>query len=307
MQRLVATGLLLAASCWAACATGAPPRPRAEGAAIEPTLWRILRADGSEAYYLLGSVHVGRGAPPRFPAAVERAFRQADELVLEFDPTTEPSRREGERFMSRYALIAPPESLRDRVSSRVLVALDAYLEERGEPLAPYLALEPWALVEILGEEAKSRRGLDPAFGVDRYFAERAVGRMPVVALETAEDQLRTLAGLPPEVHEHRLMEALTDPDGLGQRSDALLRAWERGDDATVERLLFDDLERSPALRTFYERMIFDRNERMAGRLAQLARDGRLRFAVLGIGHLLGPRSVPALLHGRGFRIQKRQR
>jgi len=265
----------------------------------------VLRADGSEAYYLLGSVHVGRGAPPRFPPVVERAFARASALVLEVDPVSQVSLRERERLTQRYAVIPPPASLRDRVSSQVLVALDAYLEEREEPLAPYLGFEPWALVELLSDEAKRARGLDPAYGVDRHFAERAAGRMPVEELESAEAQLRTLASLPPEIHELRLLEALRQPAELGARAEALLSAWEHGDDEELERLLFAPLRESPELRVFYERFIFRRNQRMARRLATLAGDGRMRFAVIGVGHLLGPHGVPALLHARGFRIQKR--
>ena len=63
----------------------------------------------------------------------------------------------------------------------------------------------------------------------------------------------------------------------------------------------------PELKVFYEKVIFERNERMAERLGVLAQDGRLRFAVIGAGHLVGPRGIPALLHAQGFRIQRRRR
>lgn len=254
----------------------------------------------------MGSVHVGRGAPPAFSPQVDGAFERADELVLEVDP--KHSAHESERLMRRYALIPPPDSLRERLSSRALVALDAHLEARGQPLAPYLRFEPWALVELFSEEAKRRRGLDPAYGVDRTFAERARRtRKEVRELETTETQLRLLAELPASVHELRLLEAIADPEELGRRAEQLLRAWERGDDAALERILFDPLREEPGLAVFYQRVIFDRNERMARKLAHWARDGRLRFAVVGAGHVVGRRGIPALLHAQGFRIQKRKR
>ena len=307
MPRLAVHACLLAAALGlAACAAG--PGPERVSPLVHPTLWRVLRADGSEAYYLLGSVHVGRGAPPRFPAAVTKAFDRASALVLELDPLSEVSARERERLTQRYAVIRPPESLRDRVSSRVLVELDAYLQNRNEPLAPYLEFEPWALVELLADEAKRERGLDPAYGVDRTFAARARRRdKPIVELESAEAQMRVLYELPQSIHEVRLHEALLRPAQLGARAEALLEAWERGDQATLERQHFAPLRESPELRVFYERVIYRRNERMARRLAELARDGRLRFAVIGAGHLVGPRGIPALLHEQGFRVQRKQR
>ena len=298
--------LLGAALLGTACAGPPPPRdvPRRGQASVDPNLWRVLRADGTEAYFLLGSVHLGRKTAPRFPPIIEDAFARSEELVVEIDPSSAVSEQEHQRLMRLYAVIPPPDSLRDRVSSRTLVALDAYLEQRGEPLAPYLRFEPWALVELLGDEANRSRGLDPAHGIDRHFAERAVGRMRVVELETAESQLRTLAELPAELHELRLQDALAEPDRLGARAEAVLAAWERGDEDTLERRLFQPLADWPELAVFYEKVVFERNEQMAARLAGLARDGRLRFAVIGAGHLVGPRGIPALLHARGFRIQR---
>ena len=84
-----------------------------------PTLWRALRADGAEAFFLLGSVHLGRRSMLNFPPAVDDAYARADELVLEVGAEElEPDVME--RLARRYALIEPPESLRDRVSADVI-------------------------------------------------------------------------------------------------------------------------------------------------------------------------------------------
>ena len=64
------------------------------------------------------------------------------------------------------------------------------------------------------------------------------------------------------------------------------------------------IERSPEFAPFYEKVLFERNERMAARLAQLALDGRVRLVVVGAGHMLGARGIPALLAKRGFEIRK---
>ena len=59
------------------------------GAASEqvstPTLWRAVRSDGAEAFYLMGSVHLGRRSLWRYPRAVDDAYRRSAELVLDLD------------------------------------------------------------------------------------------------------------------------------------------------------------------------------------------------------------------------------
>ena len=68
--------------------------------------------------------------------------------------------------------------------------------------------------------------------------------------------------------------------------------------------MFRPLEDSPEFEVFYELVFFRRNEQMAIGLENLGRDGRSRFVVIGAGHLLGDRSVPARLAQRGYRIER---
>jgi uncharacterized protein YbaP (TraB family) len=55
---------------------------------------------------------------------------------------------------------------------------------------------------------------------------------------------------------------------------------------------------------FYESIFFGRNETMTRRLAEFARDGKTRFVVLGVGHMLGSRGIPSLLCDRGFGVRR---
>jgi len=87
----------------------------------------------------------------------------------------------------------------------------------------------------------------------------------------------------------------------------LLDAWERGDETAMTRLVFGPLEEHPEFAEFYEVLFFARNEAMAAQLAGLVADGRRRMVVLGAGHMLGPRGIPALLASRGFRVERVER
>jgi uncharacterized protein YbaP (TraB family) len=87
-------------------------------------------------------------------------------------------------------------------------------------------------------------------------------------------------------------------------TEALVDAWARGDDAAVERVFYRPMHDAPELAIYFEQLIFGRNERMTQRLASLARDGKLRFVVVGAGHMVGERGIPALLRDYGFSLSE---
>ncbi|HKA14218.1 MAG TPA: TraB/GumN family protein [Myxococcota bacterium] len=268
-----------------------------------PTLWRALRANGGEAYYLIGSVHLGRRAMLRFPRAVDDAYQRSAELVLEVG--AEGLRPEvAKRLAERYAWIEPPATLHDRVSSATITALSRYLTSRRDALAPYLQMQPWFIAQQIEAREAARVGLEAAFGVDRHFAARAARTKPVVGLETAESQMQILAWLPRATQEALLVDTIEHARDTRNGSEGVARAWARGDDKELERILYRAMYESPQLSTYYEQMLLGRNESMTERLASLARDGKLRFAVIGAGHMVGERGIPALLRDYGFRVDR---
>jgi uncharacterized protein YbaP (TraB family) len=295
-MRALALALALAGALPAAAREASRP-PSA------PTLWRALRANGDEAFYLIGSVHLGRSSMLRFPRAVDDAYRRSAELVLEIG-VDELRPEVAARLAQRYAMIAPPETLRDRVSRATIDALARYLASRGDSLTPYLGMQPWWIAQQIESLEAAHFGLDEAYGVDRHFASRAAHAKPVVGLESAESQMQVLAWLPRATQEKLLVDTLAHARDRRNGSEGVARAWARGDDQELERIVYRSMYESPQLSTYYERMLLGRNESMAERLASLARDGKLRFVVIGAGHMVGERGIPVLLRDYGFRVDR---
>ena len=123
-----------------------------------------------------------------------------------------------------------------------------------------------------------------------------------MGLETAELQIQVLARLPRTTDEVNVCWWMRSraPATAATAAQAVARAWARGDGQEVERIVYRSMHASPQLSTYYERMLFGRNESMAQRLASLARDGKLRFVVVGVGHMVGERGIPVLLRDYGF-------
>jgi uncharacterized protein YbaP (TraB family) len=278
-----------------------PAAARDEAASSAPTLWRVLRANGGEAYYLIGSVHLATPAMLHFPRAIDEAYQRSAELVLEVDAAGLRPEVVA-RLAQRYARIAPPATLRERVAPATLAALARYLAAHREPIGPYLQLQPWYVAQQIEAREAQRAGLDAAFGVDRHFAERAARTKPVVGLETAESQIQLLAWLPRATQDALLRDTIEHARDASNGSEGVARAWARGDDRELARIVYRSMYESPQLATYYEKMLLGRNESMTQRLASLARDGKLRFAVIGAGHLVGERGIPVLLRDYGFRV-----
>ncbi len=239
----------------------------------------------------------------RFPKAVDDAYRRSAELVLEVG-AEELQPDAIARLTQRYGWIEPPATLHDRVSRQTLDRLARYLASRREKLEPYLKMRPWLIAQQIDSREAQRAGLDAAFGVDRHFASRAAREKPVVGLETAESQMQILAWLPRATQEALLVDTIEHVRDARNSSEGVARAWARGDDKELERIVYRSMNESPKLSIYYERMLIGRNESMAQRLASLARDGKLRFVVVGVAHMVGERGIPVLLRDYGFRVDR---
>ncbi|HEY2480597.1 MAG TPA: TraB/GumN family protein, partial [Caulobacteraceae bacterium] len=77
--------------------------------------------------------------------------------------------------------------------------------------------------------------------------------------------------------------------------------WMTADLLALKRDANDLLQRvAPQL---YQRLVVDRNRRWADRLAErMGSRGRI-VVVVGIGHLVGPDGLPALLRARGLAVE----
>lgn len=267
-----------------------------------PSLWRA-EASGGGSLYLLGSVHMGRARIDDFGAAVNEAFAASDELVVEIDVSrVDPGQT---RVLARrHGYLEAPQTLKDVLEPDTWQQLESYLQRRGLPLQQVEHWRPWFLAFNIVQLELEAAGYDPELGVDRLFIDRATGRMPVVALETLDSQLATLASMPPDVQELMLVDALSRAQDFGPETEQLIDTWRRGDEQELEELVFRPLEEAPEMGVFYQRVFFDRNETMGARLAELVVDGRSRFVVLGAGHMIGARGIPAILERRGLSVDR---
>ena len=140
--------------------------------------------------------------------------------------------------------------------------------------------------------------------MDVAFVEQANGEKPITGLETLASQFAMLDGQTLAVQELMLKDVLLRSDDLVARTNALLDAWSRGDEAALEQQIFEPAAEIPETEAFYATFFWQRNAAMVARLVELARDGQMRFVVLGAGHMLGAQGIPALLAAQGFKVER---
>jgi uncharacterized protein YbaP (TraB family) len=298
---LACAALLLPAACATrprAEATAAPGPPASERY-LTPLAWEAREPGHAGAVYLLGSIHVGARPFGSLHPAIVAAYGRSEELVVEVDLSAASDAAALADAWDARAFLPEGQRLDQVIGPDTWRRLSDWLASRGIDPAPLLPLKPWAVLLKLLRGEFERQGYVAEQGVDRAFLDAAAGRKRIVALESYELQLDLYDSFPYETQELMLRDLLDPQDP--QQTAALVDAWGRGDEQAFLDLLFPEAER---WRPYQERFFFERNEHMAQRLSELARDGKTRFVVVGVGHMVGPRGIPALLASRGFAVQR---
>ena len=307
MKRAIGRGLAGLAGIFVCgllgCAQGgAAPALEASAPRGAPLLWRAEAPEGGGAFYLLGSVHMGDTRMLELGDTIRRAYEASDELVVEIDlSSVSPS--EVQVLVNRFAVLPAPKTLEDVLPEETWQELTSYLESRGVAPDSLARMKPWFVSLTIVQIELTRAGYQEELGVDQLFIGDAAGTKPIVPLETLASQFEVFDSTSRDVQEILLADTLSRVDELAGTTDDLVLAWEEGDEARLEELVFQGLRETPELDGFYERLFFERNRRMVARLLELGQDGKTRFVVLGAGHMLGEEGIPALLARQGYRVE----
>lgn len=263
----------------------------ARSIAARPALWRVQDRDTT--IWLLGSIHA---LPPdvrwRTPA-IARAESAADTLVLEIAPADPHLAAAAFRAAARARGLPP---LRARVAAADRDMLDRAMTASGQAPETLDGYKTWGAALTIAAGAAAARGADAAHGIEAAVAADFAGR-GIGALETQAGQLAVFDALPAAEQRTLLLQAARD---ALRSDDPTFAAWRRGDEAALAATLAP-LDAQPAMR---RALVTMRNARWASAIVRrMARPGRV-LVVVGAGHLVGPRSVVALLRARGWRVSR---
>jgi uncharacterized protein YbaP (TraB family) len=328
-RRAAAAALLVAfafAAAGPAAADGAPPpacggRDLAAGLDLtaamaaradeltdaQGLLWRVER-DGVAPSYLFGAIHsTDDGAAAIARKAAEFAAKAkvvATELGGPFDPV---DRGALAAKLFAAAIDRDDDTFLPDLAGQAGARVEAYLGAHGVPKALAHHLKLWFLAASVEapacEQAREQANLPE---VDEIVAEAGAGaNIPVVGLETADEQLAALEAAPPALSA-QLLETSTRLAGLDDDAYAtMVRLYRDGRPAemiaVVDALPMLTAEERAAERRFDDMLLVGRNQTMAERAAPLVAEGGA-FIAVGALHLPGKSGLIARFRAMGYRV-----
>lgn len=292
MRHALIAALLLALAI-PGCARAEPPRP---------LLWKVSDADNS--LYLLGSFHLLREGDYPLAASTDAAFEDAETVVFELPPAEMGDPALGQA-MAAAARIEGGGTLQSRLPADTWALLQAHAARRGMALEFLQAHEAWFVSLVISVTEMQRVGLDPALGLDKHFANRAVAAGKAVAgLETGAQQIAMFDGMDAAQQEQALDDVLSDLAALEQEINRMHALWRAGDAETLHAESAAKMKAEyPDL---YERLNRGRNLAWLPRLQALLDDSREDDALVVVGamHLLGEDGVVELLRAKGYAVER---
>lgn len=271
-------------------------------ASAQNFLWEVSSL--TNRVYLFGTIHAGRPEWYPLPPAVDAAFEDSREVVVEADITN----REAMAKTATATTYTPPDSLRNHVSKEDYARFLRLLPNYHLPEDEIVQMKPFMAVSLLVFAEWARLGYIPQLSMDGYIIQRAKSEeKPVVELEGIDAQVK-------------LMDSLTEAEGrtlfgatLGaiesgladEQINGTVRAWQVGDPQAMLEVARRYNEKVKGADQLEEKFIWSRNAAMVEKIAGWLDGPRdRRFVAVGALHLAGPRGLVELLRQRGYLVRQ---
>ena len=256
--------------------------------------------------HLFGTLHVG--LPEFFPLEprIMGALAQASTLALEIDPTQ--PRADLVQALRAFGMLAPGSAAYANLLPEQKRRLDKLILQGGLDAGSAMTFKPVLLATMLTMAEYAKQGYRSDLSSDAYLARLArANDTRVIELESLASQLALLDRLP-ESERWRFLEEMMDTIENGvQRNEArnMVQAWSMADRQALDRIAQrceDDTSVSGRFVTAV--LLKERNIGIADKLLRLLKSEDRTVAAIGVLHLLGNGSVPALLQQGGASVER---
>ena len=261
-------------------------------------VWRV--SDGKRYLYLAGTIHLLTEGDYPLPEAFELAWKDADEVAFETDLAALESTAFVQKLISE-GYYPPGQTLADVLSPETLSVLNAYVIKHG--LAPQLLQMKPGLLSVSLTMAELQQAGMAEQGVDQHFYLRArTQRKPVIALETAEQQIEFLVSMGEGNEDAYILQTLEELDSISEDVTELKRHWRSGDLNALQAMAIDEWQdRFPAV---YQQMLVERNRNWLPGIKAMMLDNDVEMVMVGALHLAGEDGLISLLIDAGFKVKQ---
>ena len=268
-------------------------------AANGPAMWTL--SDTDTTIYLFGTVHVLRPETqwrtPEFDAALaasQTIYTEADMLSEEVQAALGPLVLELGMYADGGTLTATLDDAEEKEVNEALSIL-------GVPMAAIDPMQPWFAGISLANVQMMKAGYQPGAGVESVIITEAKASGKSLAyFETAEEQLRILAGLPEEDQVAFLVAGAEAIEKEPELLDELVADWVSGDVAGIAEIISDT--DSLGSQIVFDELLRKRNANWIPQIEDILEQPGVFMVAVGAGHLAGDDSVIDMLRDKGYTV-----
>lgn len=255
---------------------------------------------------LFGTLHVGQSSFYPLAPRIAQALAAASTLALEMDPAQ--PRAALQRAVRSHGMLVPGEDDYGAMPSAQKRRLDALILQGGLDAGTVLDYKPVLLATLLALAEYTKQGYRGDWSSEAWLARTArAADVRVLELESLPAQLSLLDRLSVPDRWRFLDEMMGAIESGALRSDAraMVQAWSTADRTALDAIAARcEADRSVSGQLVNAVLLKERNWTLADKLVRLLEAEEKTVAAVGILHLLGTGSVPALLQERGVTIER---
>ena len=279
-------------------------------------LWKMTAENGAT-LYLLGTIHVFKKEFYPLPEEMEKALAKSKSLLVEVDASKPESkeklqiafREKGSYIRGKIDLnnINSIDNLSKHISKQTLNELQAYCEKSKIPMVNMIMFKPATVTLLLEQLEVQRMGYTPEFGLDLHLmAEANAAHKKIIGLETEDFQMGLFGDLSDEMQELMLKVTLEDMPTMKEDIEQIMTCWLDGNEESMAELISKDVKEHPEYAPIEERILYQRNVTMAEKLEAYLKGPPTDVFTVAVGsaHLIGPRSIIALLKAKGYKCKQ---
>lgn len=263
-------------------------------------------SDSSHTMYLFGTMHVG--LPEFYPLEprIAQAVQNASVLALEVDLLQDPAKLGA--AMQTHAVLAPGKpGFQDR-SPAFRKRVEKALKKANIDPAQVARFKPWLVATTLTLAGYASEGYQAELAVDIKLGQMArAGKVPVIELESISAQFAMFDRLGVEEQWKFLEESIDMMENGKQRAEMrqIVDAWASADKAALDAVAAKVEGDTSVSGKFMQKVLLEeRNGPLADKLAALLAKQDKSVAAIGVLHLVGKNSVPALLGAKGLAVER---
>lgn len=255
-------------------------------------LWKVSGNDIKESY-LFGTIHLLCQDDLMLPDALKESLKASEQLVLELDFDDPSMMAEVQKYMNMKE-----GTLKDLFTEEEYASVKSFFMDRmGLPLEAMPKIKPFMLMSMMIPVLMEC----PPASYETSLVELAKANgQEVIGLETVEEQMTAVDGLPADTMADMLVEQVENYEDAREDFAAMVAAYKKQDpDALLAEMesQMDEVD----MESFNRVMLVERNHNWIGRIEKIAGEKSSFFAV-GAGHLGGPDGVITLLRNAGYTV-----